>query len=200
MGLLPIDINRIKADYFVFAGHKTLYGPFGIAGFIDNSKIKLKEFIIGGTGSDSLNLHMPEQYPTKYEPASPNILAIAGLNASLDWIDEIGIENILNSEKILIRKLVNEMKDIYGIELYLPKDEEKYVGIISLNMQDYNPNELGQVLDEDFNIAVRTGFHCAPLIHNFINTENKGGTVRISLGYFNSENDIDNLIRSLREL
>lgn len=200
MGLLPIDINRIKADYFVFAGHKTLYGPFGVAGFIDNSKIKLKEFIIGGTGSDSLNLHMPEQYPTKYEPASPNILAIAGLNASLDWIDETGIESILNSEKILIRKLVNEMKDIYGIELYLPKDEEKHVGIISLNMQDYNPNELGQVLDEDFNIAVRTGFHCAPLIHNFINTENKGGTVRISLGYFNSENDIDNLIRSLREL
>jgi selenocysteine lyase/cysteine desulfurase len=106
----------------------------------------------------------------------------------------------LNSEKFLTRKLVNEMKDIYGIELYLPKDEEKHVGIISLNMQDYNPNELGQVLDEDFNIAVRTGFHCAPLIHNFINTENKGGTVRIGFGYFNSENDIDNLIRSLREL
>jgi cysteine desulfurase family protein len=200
MGLIPIDINKIKADYFVFAGHKTLYGPFGIAGFIDNSKVKLKEFIIGGTGSDSLNLSMPDQYPIKYEAASPNILAIAGLNASLDWIKEIGIENILNSEKTLTRKLINEIKDIYGIELYLPKDEEKHVGIISLNMQDYNPNELGQVLDEDFNIAVRTGFHCAPLIHNFINTENKGGTVRVSLGYFNSKEEIEYFIKSLESL
>lgn len=200
MGLLPIDINKIKADFMVFAGHKTLYGPFGIAGYIDNSKISLKEVITGGNGSDSLNLFMGDQFPTKYEAGSPNIQAIAGLNAALEWLNVTGLEAIRNKEFALTEMLVKGLKGIYGIELYIPQSKDKHIGIVSFNLKDYNPNELGQVLDEDLNIAVRTGYHCAPLIHSFLNSESKGGTVRISLGYFNSENDVEYLIDSLKEL
>jgi cysteine desulfurase family protein len=200
MGLIPVDVNKIKADYFVFAGHKTLYGPFGIGGFIDNSKIKLSEFIIGGTGSDSLNLKMPDTYPAKYEAASPNILSIAGLNSALDWINDIGIDNIKEKEVKLTKLLIEGLKSIDGVKMYLPDNLYNHIGIVSLNVENYNPTELGQILDQDFNIAVRTGYHCAPAIHNFINTENLGGTVRISLGYFNSEDEINYLVKCLEEL
>lgn len=200
MGLLPIDIKKIKADYFVFAGHKTLYGPFGIGGFIDNSKVKLSEVITGGTGSDSLNLKMPDIYPGKYEAASPNILSIAGLHSALDWINDVGIDNIIAKETKLTKKLIEGLKDIDEIKMYLPQNLDKHVGIVSFNLENYNPDELGQIFDEDFNIAVRTGYHCAPLIHNFLNTIDRNGTVRISLSYFNSGEEVEYLIRCLEEL
>jgi cysteine desulfurase family protein len=200
MGLIPVDIKKIKADYFVFAGHKTLYGPFGIGGFIDNSKTKLSEFIIGGTGSDSLNLKMPDMYPAKYEAASPNILSIAGLNSALDWLNDIGIDNIREKEVKLTRALIEGLKGIDSVKMYLPENLNNHIGIVSLNVEGYNPTELGQILDQDYNIAVRTGYHCAPILHNFINTENKGGTVRISLGYFNNEEEVNFIIKRFNEL
>lgn len=200
MGLISIDIKKIKADYFVFAGHKTLYGPFGIGGFIDNSKVKLSDVITGGTGSDSLNLKMPDIYPGKYEAASPNILSIAGLHSALDWIKDVGIDNIRENEIKLTKDLIDGLKDIDEIKMYLPKNLDNHVGIISFNLENYNPDELGQILDEDFNIAVRTGYHCAPLIHNFLNTVERNGTVRLSLSYFNSDKEVEYAIRCLKEL
>ncbi len=200
MGLIPIDVNKIKADYFVFAGHKTLYGPFGIGGFIDKSKVKLSEIITGGTGSDSLNLKMPDIYPGKYEAASPNILSIAGLNSALDWIKDVGIDNIRDKEIKLTKELIEGLKDIDEIKMYLPKNLDNHVGIVSFNLENYNPDELGQIFDEDFNIAVRTGYHCAPLIHDFLNTVDRNGTVRLSLSYFNSDDEVEYVIRCLKEL
>lgn len=200
MGLIPIDVKKIKADYFVFAGHKTLYGPFGIGGFIDNSKVKLSAVITGGTGSDSLNLEMPDTYPGKYEAASPNILSIAGLHSALEWISDLGIDNIREKEIKLTKELIEGLKDIDEIKIYLPENLDNHVGIVSFNLENYNPDELGQILDEDFNIAVRTGYHCAPLIHNFLNTVDRNGTVRLSLGYFNESEDVEYMIRCLKEL
>jgi len=200
MGLIPIDVKEIKADYFVFAGHKTLYGPFGIGGFIDNSRVQLSEVIIGGTGSDSLNLKMPDIYPGKYEAASPNILSIAGLHSALDWINDIGIENIREKETKLTKHLIEGLKRIDDVTMWLPKNLNNHVGIVSFNLHNYRPNEIGEILDEDFNIAVRTGYHCAPIIHNFIDTENIGGNVRLSLGYFNEVEDIDYIVQCLKEI
>lgn len=200
MGLIPIDVKKIKADYFVFAGHKTLYGPFGIGGFIDNSKIKLSDSIVGGTGSDSLNLKMPDTYPGKYEAASPNILSIAGLHSALNWINDVGIDNIRAKETKLTMDLIEGLKAIDEVKMYLPENIDNHVGIISLNLENYNPNELGQIFDEDFNIAVRTGYHCAPLIHEFLNTIDRNGTVRISLGYFNESEEVEYMIRCFQEL
>jgi cysteine desulfurase family protein len=199
MGLLPIDTEKLDVDYLVFAGHKTLYGPFGIAGFIDKSDFKLSYFLAGGTGSDSLNLDMPDYYPTIYEVASPNIQAIAGLNAAIKWIDETGIDNIRIREEELTLRLTEGLSGIYGAKLYLPKKETDRTGIISCTFDDADSNEVGKLLDE-YSIAVRTGYHCAPNIHNFLSTTAKGGTVRFSLSYFNTVEEIEYLINCLTDL
>lgn len=200
MGLIPINVKKLNLDYFVFAGHKTLYGPFGIAGYIDNSKIILSEVLTGGTGSDSLNLSMPKETPGRYEAGSHNIQAIAGLNAALEWIKIEKIENIKEKEVKLTKKIIDGLKDIYGLKLYVHKNELRHVGIVSFNIEGYKPSELGQILDQDFNVAVRTGYHCAPLVHDFLKTREKGGTVRVSLGYFNNMEQIDYLLECLQEL
>lgn len=200
MGLIPININEIHVDYLVFAGHKTLYGPFGIAGYICNNNFKLKHFIVGGTGSDSLNLNMPNEFPTSYEPSSPNIQAIAGLNSAIKWIKETGIENINKHKAHLINILIEGLNEIYGLKMYLPKNLSNHTSIVSFNIGGYNPNELGEVLDQDFNIAIRTGYHCAPLIHDFLGTKDKGGTLRVSLSYFNTEEDIKYFLSSMEEI
>lgn len=201
MGLLPIDCIKSSVDYLVFAGHKSLYGPFGVGGFIDvKGKMILNDVILGGTGSDSLNLGMPESLPYKYESASYNIQAIAGLNAALNWINNEGIQNIYLKEKMLTSRLIEGLIESKGIKVYLPSDMEKVTSIVSFNLNNFNANDVGMILDEDFNIAVRTGYHCAPLIHNFIDTIKTGGTVRVSVGCFNTERQVDYLLKCLREI
>ena len=199
IGLVDLDLKKINVDFAVFAGHKTLYGPFGIAGYINNnSKVNLKEFIVGGTGSDSTNLNMPEHGVHKYEAGSYNVQAIAGLNAALVWLNEIGVDSIYKKKKQLTEILVMELEKVDGIEIYLPKDRTRHIGIVSLNVIGYNSEDVAKILDEEFDIAVRAGHHCAPYFGEFLKIEQ--GTVRVSIGYFNSNDDIRCLIESLREL
>ena len=197
LGLLEVNVKKIKADFIAFAGHKTLYGPLGVAGFIINSGVVLDEFIVGGTGSDSLNLNMPQSIPNKYEAASSNIVAIAGLNAALKWIN---INDIYEHEKYLTDYLVDKLKGISNIKLYLPDCKHAHISIVSFNIDGYKADDLGLVLDQDFDIAVRTGYHCAPYIHKYLQDEYALGTVRVGIGFFNSEKDIDILINALLEL
>lgn len=200
LGLVPIDLSSQKTDFLVFAGHKNLYGSFGAGGFIYNSNIKLKAFLTGGTGSDSLNLDMPEQLPDLYEPASHDIVAISALKASLSWINDTGINNIYTHKKELTDYAVQKLSELSSVTLYLPENSDNHIAIISLVHCDYRSEELADILDNDFDIAVRSGYHCAPYVHKLIGTDDKGGTVRISIGYFNTKNDIDSLISALEEL
>lgn len=200
LGLIPVDLTSQKTDFLIFAGHKNLYGNFGTGGFIYNSSIKLKTFLTGGTGSDSLNLYMPEQMPELYEPASHDIVSISALNASLSWISDTGVKNMYTHKKELTDYAVQKLEELSSITLYLPENRENHIAIISITNCDYRPEELAEILDNDFDIAVRSGYHCAPYVHRFIGTEDIGGTVRISIGYFNTKDDIDSLINALREL
>ena len=200
LGLVPIDLSSQKTDFLVFAGHKNLYGSFGTGGFIYNSNVTLKTFLTGGTGSDSLNLNMPKQLPDRYEPASHDIISISALNASLSWIREQSVKRIYSHKKELTDYTVQRLSELPSITLYLPENRETHIAIISLTHTDYRPEELADILDNDFDIAVRNGYHCAPYVHKLIGTEDNGGTVRISIGYFNTKNDIDSLINALREL
>lgn len=190
-------ITKQDTDFIVFAGHKSLYASFGVAGFIKLSNVKLKNIEFGGTGSDSLNLNMPEDVPTKYEAGSKNTVAILGLNESLKWLRNTEVEK---KEKELTSYLYEELKKIPSIVIYVPLDVKKCVGILSINVEGYSAEEVGSILDDEFDIAVRTGYHCAPLIHEFIDSLKFNGTVRISLNYFNSKEDIDNLIKALKTL
>ena len=200
LGLVPVDLSSLKTDFLVFAGHKNLYGSFGTGGFIYNSDVKLKSFLTGGTGSDSLNLDMPANLPDFYEPASHDIVSISALSASLSWMSDIGIKSIYSHKRELTDYAVQNLSELSSITLYLPENREKHIAIISLTHSDYRPEELADILDNDFDIAVRSGYHCAPYVHKLIGTEDNGGTVRISIGYFNTKDDIDTLINALREL
>lgn len=191
LGVVPIDFKNY--DFLVFAGHKTLYGPFGIAGFIKNTNVELNSVLVGGTGSDSTNLEMPSEMPYKYEAGSYNIQAISGLREAIRWIKSNEIDKVFDREKKLTKLLVNELSDIEEIKLYIPKDEENHIGIVSLTIEGFDATEFADILDDEFDIAVRAGHHCAPLIGEFLGGQAQEGVLRISLGYFNTENDIATL-------
>ncbi|WP_221372543.1 aminotransferase class V-fold PLP-dependent enzyme [Clostridium perfringens] len=197
LGLINIDMKNIDIDFLVFAGHKTMYGPFGIGGYIYNSDYELKMFSTGGTGSNSTDLHMPKELPYRYEPGSYNIEAIFGTYNGIKWIES---NNIKEKEFELTKYCVEKLKKLKNIELYIPKDNEKHIGIISFNLLGYKAEEVASILDEDFNICVRAGHHCAPKVGTFLGDNAKYGMVRVSLGYFNTEEDIDKLSEALEEL
>ncbi len=196
LGLIDIDITKCKVDFAAFAGHKALYGPLGIGGFVDVNNIPLKEFIVGGTGSDSLNLEMPLESPYKYESASPNIVAVAGLMAAIEEV-RLGTENI--PEKVLLEYLIDKFADNEKITMYLPP-KDKRIGILSFNLEGYKAEDVGLILDEDFDIAVRTGYHCAPFVHDILEDKKSLGTVRVGIGRYNFQKDIDVLVDAIREL
>lgn len=197
LGLIQIDSKQIDVDIIAFAGHKTLYGPFGIGGFINLTGIKLKEFITGGTGSDSLNLNMPEGSEAKYEASSSNIVAIAGLNAALKNLD---VQANYTIEQNLTAYLIDQLKKIKAVHMYLPEDLERHVGIVSFTYEGISSEDIGTILDEDFDIAVRTGFHCAPYIHDYLKDKDSLGTVRVGLSQFNNRQDIDLLVHALKDI
>lgn len=197
MGLIELRADLIDVDLIGFAGHKTLYGPFGIGGFINVSGVDLDTFIAGGTGSDSLNLEMPSGKESKFESASTNIIAVAGLNAALVNLNQ---KEHLAYEQELTSYLIEKLSLIKGIKLYLPSSTEKHVGIVSFTLDDMNSEDVGIILDEDFNIAVRTGYHCAPYIHKYLRDERFLGTIRVGLSQFTTKSDIDQLIDALEEI
>lgn len=197
LGLVEILANRMNADIIAFAGHKTLYGPFGIGGFINITGVPLEVFITGGTGSDSLNLDMPSNSEGKFEAASSNVVSIAGLNAALKDLNQ---NDILNHEKELTKYLIDRLQEIKDVKTCTNYELDQQVGIVSIISKTMNSEDIGTILDEDFDIAVRTGYHCAPLIHKYLKDEKYLGTVRIGLSQFNSTKDIDELIDALKEM
>lgn len=197
MGLVQIDVRNLDVDIVAFAGHKTLYGPFGIGGFINVSGVKLQDFIAGGTGSDSLNLDMPNHPEGKYEAASSNVVAIAGLNAALQEVD---LDNGYKKEKELTDYLIDRLRTVKGVKLFLPNNLDRHIGIVSFVLPGMESGDVGTILDEDYDIAVRTGYHCAPYIHDYIGDKKNSGTVRIGIGQFNTKEDIKVLINAIQEI
>lgn len=196
-GLIDIDVKKLNIDILAFTGHKTLYGPFGVGGFINISNLELDEVIVGGTGSDSLNLDMPKKGMGKYESSSPNIIAITGLHAALS---ELSILDNFAHEKQLTDELIRLLDSIKKVNLYLPQDRESHIGIISLTVDGMLSEDVAMILDEDFDIAVRAGYHCAPYIHKYLRDTNSLGTVRIGLSKFNTMDDVNSIVEALREV
>ena len=194
-GIVPVDGKSV--DYIVFAGHKSLYASFGIAGFICMNNDVLNIVKSGGTGSDSLNHDMPQKGSLRYEAGSLNTVAIYGLNASLKWLASAEVES---KECILTTYAIERLSEQPFIHLFMPVDCTRILGIVSLYVDGYSPDEVGTILSDEMGIAVRTGYHCAPYVHDFIGSRAFGGTVRISMGYNNSEDDINKLIQSLNTL
>lgn len=184
-----------NVNFCVFAGHKSLYASFGIAGFIFN-KVTLNIYKSGGNGSDSLNHNMPSAGFERYESGSPNSVAIYGLNKSCEWLKSQSIED---HEIVLTNYLIRELEKRQKVILYLPKSK-KSLGIVSFNVKGYNSDDVASILSDEFDIMVRSGFHCSPFVHEFISSLEYKGTVRVSIGAFNNKNDIDCLLKAIDTL
>ena len=195
-GLIDIDLDEIKADIIGFAGHKTLCGPFGIGGFIIRKDVSLKCVLTGGTGSDSLNLLMPQSAPSRYEAGSENIVAIAGLHAALSWLKSHPHEGKI---KELTEQLISGFSNNDKVTVLGSTSENPY-GIVSFVVDGYDSNDVGAILDDEFDIAVRTGYHCAPYIHEYLQDIPYAGTIRVGIGPFNTKEDIDTLIEAVESL
>lgn len=184
-GLVDTDLIKNYVDFAIFAGHKTLYGPFGIAGFVATTDTPLKPLIYGGTGIESANPYMPDQLPIKYEAGSPNIMAIAGLNAAIKWIRKTSICNVFEKEqenKELLSNILGKFDFVHMI-----KTQALSVGIISITIKDYPSDSLSKVFSAN-NVAVRVGLQCSPNAHRFLNSY-PAGTIRFSTSFFNSKED-----------
>lgn len=190
-GLVDTNAGLEAFDYAVFAGHKTLYGPTGISGFVMNPSADFPAMLFGGTGYESANQDMPDVLPQKYEAGTLNTVGVAGLYAALKWIKETGVDIIWEKEQKHRLKLLEIFSGYDFIHPIGTNKDIPYVGIISCLMDDISSDSAGSILGEQ-GISVRTGLECAPLAHQFMNTY-PVGTIRFSVSYFTSEKDFEEL-------
>lgn len=198
-GSVHIDFKEINASALAFTGHKSLLGPQGIGGFIiDDDLNKVCTTIMeGGTGSLSHEIHQPTFMPDKFECGTLNIPGIVGLSNAIDFINKIGIDNIKEKNSILYKKLLNGILDIDRFEVYGDTTGSKSTTSLSFNLKGVDTSELSFYL-ETYGISNRSGLHCAPMCHKSIGTF-PSGTVRLSVSYFNTEDDIDYALSILKK-
>lgn len=190
-GLVDCNIGLSTFDFAVFAGHKTLYGPTGLSGFVMNTGVKLPPILFGGTGTESANQDMPDGLPERYEMGTINISGVAGLNAALRWNKEIGISNIAQREAENRERLISLLRCYDWLSIVGNTPGNEYVGIVSCLINGISSDSAGTIFSER-GVAVRTGLQCAPLAHKFLNTF-PAGTIRFSVSYFTSDEDFSNL-------
>ena len=197
-GLVDLNVGLETIDYAVFAGHKTLMGPTGISGFLMKPELQLPPVLYGGTGYDSANQNMPDSIPEKYEMGTLNIAGIAGLNASLKWINKQTIEWLYQEEHKRRERLLQILSDYDFLTIVGNEAGCKYVGIVSCLINGVSSDAAGNILAE-YGISVRTGLQCAPRAHQFLGTY-PAGTIRFSVNALTNENDFNELINALDEI
>jgi cysteine desulfurase family protein len=198
-GNVSIDVKRDHIDMLACSGHKSLLGPQGTGILYVTPGLELNTVIEGGTGSSSESEYQPKLLPDKLESGTLNTAGIAGLGAGIDFILKTGLDKIISKKRLLTKMLLESLKNLNGIKIYGPGDSSKTVPIVSFNINSIDPSEVGYLLDERYRIMTRVGLHCSPLAHKTIGSFPKG-TVRVSLGYFNTEEDINYLIDCIKNI
>jgi len=198
-GLLPIDVQRDNIDMLGCTGHKSLFGPQGTGFLYIKDGLDIKPLIEGGTGSNSESDEMPDFFPDKFQAGTLNTPGIAGLGAGIEFIQKEGLKNIRAKELHLTTEIMNGLKNIKGVKLYGSLNPLDRVAVVSFNIEGKDPADVGNILNEKYDIMSRVGLHCAPNAHRTIGTFPEG-TVRVSVGYFNTEGDIDKLIKAVRDI
>lgn len=198
-GVIPIDVLDMNIDLLAAAGHKSLMGPQGTGILYVREGIILKPLLEGGTGTQSSSVEQPNEMPESLESGTLNTPGIAGLKAGIEFIMKKGINTIREHEIMLNKRLIERLMDNKKVILYGPKDAEKITSPVSFNIKNLDCSEVGFILDEIYDIYVRVGLHCAPLVHKLIGTY-PHGAVRISAGYFNTEEDIDAIVKAINEI
>jgi cysteine desulfurase / selenocysteine lyase len=201
-GSIEIDMEKMGIDLLAFTGHKELLGPTGTGGLLINNNIdvsQIEPLVCGGTGSRSEYEQQPEDLPDRYESGTANTAGIAGLSASLDWINVRGIPAVREHAEKMTIKLIEGLSDIKEVKVYGVKNAEQSVPIVSFTIKDKTVSEVGFKLDEEFGILTRVGLHCAPAAHKTLGSFPEG-TVRLSPNIFNTMEDIESTIEAVREV
>jgi len=198
-GALPIDAEAVGADYIACPGHKSLFGPQGTGFLYVSPKVSPRPILFGGTGSRSDLEEMPDFMPDRYEAGTLNTPGIAGLAAGVRYILARGIEDIRAHEIRLIGKVIDGLGALGNVRVYGVGEPSKRVGVVSFNIDGVDPAEVGNRLDAEYGIAVRVGIHCAPDAHRTMGSF-PGGAVRVGLGAFNTDSDVQALIEAVERI
>lgn len=200
IGRIPIDLGKYNIDFLAFSGHKGLYGISGIGGLYIKKSLDIKPLKIGGTGNYlSGEIQQPRQRPIYYESGTMNFPGIASLEAGVTFILDKGIKNIMRQDRILLEYVVESLKQVPSVTLYLNSLKDKRLPIVSLNIENKTSCDVGYLLEKTFGIIINTGLHCSPLIHKQLGTY-PSGTVRVSLSYFNTIEDVNYFIESIQKI
>lgn len=199
LGVYDVDVQKLNVDMIAAPGHKCLLGPQGTGILYIRDGINVNILKEGGTGSNSEELFQPNMMPDRYESGTHNTPGIAGLNAGVKFVLETGIDKIREHEEQLCEYMLNKLKEVPNIKIYGPIDSKKRAAVISINIGDIDSGELTFILDDMYDIETRSGIHCSPLAHETLGTLRQG-TVRFSLGYFNTKEEIEKTIEALKEI
>lgn len=198
-GTVPIDMTALGVDVLCFTGHKGLMGPQGTGGLCVRPGVGIRPLLRGGSGIHSFDRHQPEAYPTRLEAGTLNSHGIAGLDAAVDYLLEVGVEAIHQKEQALMRRFYEVVRRIDGVTVYGDFAAPQRAAIVALNIRDYDSAEISDVLSADYGIATRPGAHCTPRMHEALGTVQQGA-VRFSFSVFNTEEEIDAAIAAVAEL
>ncbi|MBU6445362.1 MAG: aminotransferase class V-fold PLP-dependent enzyme [Alphaproteobacteria bacterium] len=199
-GVVPIDMKAMNVDVLAFTGHKSLMGATGIGGLCVRKHLEIRQVRAGGTGVNSEYPYQLAEYPWRLEYGTINMLGVAALWAGQEWLATQGIETIHAREMALARRFVDGVREIPGVQLYCCDNLENHLSTISLNVGELDAGDAGLRLDVKHDIATRTGLQCAPLVHKRIGTAARRGTVRFSIGAFNTDAEIDTAIAAVSEV
>lgn len=202
VGHIPVDVNAIGCDFFAASGHKGLLGPLG-TGFLyvnDRAIEQTEPFRLGGTGTASEQTRQPTEMPFRLESGNLNVGGILGLGAALAFIEAETVASIKSHVDHLMEHFLTFVDQHDGIEAYSRRSGDCGTGVVSFRIENMRPSDVANVLDSQFGIQVRSGLHCSPLVHKSIGSDKLDGTVRMSVGHFNTLADIDALTEAITQL
>ena len=198
-GTIDIDVKKMNIDMLAFPGHKGLLGPQGSGGLYVKEGIEIVPIMEGGTGSNSESLFQPNLMPDALESGTVNTPGIIGMGYGIRFIESIGRENLKLYKHLLLQRLYEGLKEIKGVKLYSVAKKDKNSGIIGFNIKGLDSTEVSSILNCKYKILTRAGLHCAPLAHRTLGTLSTG-LVRLSIGCFNTIDEIDFTIKAIRDI
>ncbi|AGL03199.1 aminotransferase class V-fold PLP-dependent enzyme [Desulfoscipio gibsoniae] len=195
-GYVPIDMSKWNVNAIAFTGHKALLGPSGIGGLVLSPHLEIKSTRFGGTGIDSRTLIHTQTFPHRLEAGTLNLLGVFGLLAGLDYLENEDMERGHQKEMAMIKRLYEGLSLISRVVIHSPMLTEQDVPVLTCSVKGLSSEDVGAIMDGDYGIAVRTGLHCAPLVHVDLGTDTNGA-IRFSLGRFNTNEDIDRALEAM---
>ncbi len=199
-GVIPLDFTDMNIDFVACAGHKGLFGLMGTGILYLKNAEDVSPLLYGGTGSSSLELTQPEILPDKFESGTCNMVGISALRKGIEFLNARGVENIHKQEFALLEELYDSLAKLPDIRLYTPQPDIRFQApLLSFNIGDISSEEIAKILNDRYQIYVRSGLHCATLTHQKLHTENQG-TVRISLSCFNNRSQIQTIVRAIKNI